>query len=110
MIGLLLIYFIGKSFYQLAFDYDKNVWAFAILGVIFYYGGTFIGGFILGIIGAFLGSNFVETIPKIMLSLISMPFGLLVCWGSYKLLENQWDKKKTANNNDSLDSNLTGKI
>jgi membrane protein implicated in regulation of membrane protease activity len=110
MIGLLLIYFIGKSFYQLAFDYNKHVWGFAILGIVLYYAGTFIGGVVLAIIGLLAGSNFVETIPNILLSLISMPFGLLFCWGSYKFLENQWDKNKMVNNNDSLDSNLAGKL
>jgi branched-subunit amino acid ABC-type transport system permease component len=106
MIGLLLIYFIGKAFYQLAHDYDKSRWGFAILGILSYYAGTFIGGVILGLIGALTESNFVETQPSLVLSLICVPFGLLICWIFYKILVSQWNKKATLSNNDSLDSNL----
>jgi len=106
MLGLFLIYFIGKSFYQLAHDYDKSRWGFAILGIVSYYAGTFIGGMILAIIGLIANSNFVETMPHIVLSLIAVPFGLLFCWGFYKILENQWDKPSKSINNDSLDSNI----
>ncbi len=44
MLGLFLLYFIGKIFYQLAEAHNKNKWVFAILGVIAYYAGTFLGG------------------------------------------------------------------
>jgi hypothetical protein len=33
MLGILLFYFIGKSFYKLAEIYDKSKWTFAVLGV-----------------------------------------------------------------------------
>ena len=34
MLGLLLIYFIGKYFYDLAAEFEKNKWLYAILGVV----------------------------------------------------------------------------
>jgi len=106
MIGLFLIYFIGKKFYELAHDYNKNRWGFAILGIISYYAGTFIAGVLLGIIGLLIESNFVETTPKIILGLIGVPFGLLGSWVFYKLLVSQWNKQVTLKSNDTLDGNL----
>jgi hypothetical protein len=76
------------------------------LGIIAYYAGTFLGGIILGLIAVLMESNFTETMPNIVLSLISMPLGLLACWGLYKFLEHQWSKIETLNNNTSLDGNL----
>ncbi len=106
MLGLFLLYFIGKAFYQLAFEFEKNNWGFAILGIITFYAGTFIGGIILGIIGLLANSDFMETMPNLALSLLSLPFGLLACWGLYKILENRWSRPKTVQPNDSLDSNI----
>jgi hypothetical protein len=104
MLGLFLIYFIGKAFYQLAFEFEKNNWGFAILGIISYYAGTFIGGIILGIIGLLANSDFMETMPNLAINLIALPFGLLACWGFYKILENRWSRPKTVNPSDTLDS------
>jgi hypothetical protein len=106
MIGLLLIYFIGKAFYELAHEYDKNRWLFAIFGVVAYYIGTFIGGIILGIIGLIIHSNFVNTSSNWGLGLLTVPFGLLGCWGFYKILIMQWDKPAKINDHEPLDSNL----
>ena len=92
MIGLILIYFIGKWHYQLATDYHKNKWLFAILGVIVYYLGVFAGGFILGIIGIVTGYEGLFELPDLLLSIIALPFGLLTTWGLYKFLEKNWSK------------------
>ena len=34
MLGLVLLYWIGKYFYKLAEEYDKSKWGFAILGLV----------------------------------------------------------------------------
>lgn len=106
MLGLLLIYFIGKAFYELAHDYKKSRWGFAILGIISYYTGTFLGGIILGIIGALANSNFPQDLPNIVLSLLAIPFGLLTCWVFYKILVGQWNKKEQFKNYETLDGNV----
>lgn len=97
MLGLILIYFIGKAFFDLAGEYNKSEWGFAILGIISYYFGTFIGGIILVMIGTFTGSDFFETSHRIILSLLSMPFGLLVCWIFYRILSSEWKYKSGKN-------------
>ena len=47
MLGLILIYFIGKRFQDLAKTYDNHKWGFAIAGVATYYIGTFIAGILI---------------------------------------------------------------
>lgn len=106
MIGLFLIYWIGKSFYELAHEYDKSRWGFAILGVISYYAGTLLAGVVfailsdLGIIGSLDGVN------NIFLSVLALPFGLLVCWVVYRILKNQWSKAERPADTDVIDRDV----
>ena len=93
MLGLLLIYYIGKQFYQLAHEYDKHEWGFAILGVVSYYAGTFIGGFIISIVYTiWIGS--IDSLNEWVLSFLSLPFGILACYGLHKYLTNSWQKNR----------------
>jgi len=97
MIGLLLLYFIGKAFYELAHEHDRSRWGFAILGVISYYAGTFIGGIVLALIYEFGLSQSIEDINEILLSVMALPFGILVCWGFYHLLKRSWSRSAKSN-------------
>lgn len=108
MFGILLIYFIGKRFYQLADLYKKNGWGYAILGVISYYAGTFLGGLILAILWNSFSSNSMEEFPNIGLSLLVVPMGLLACWGFYKILETQWEKGEKVSDTEILDDDFVG--
>jgi len=96
MLGLLLIYFIGKKFYDLALEFEKSEWGFAILGVVVYYAGTFVAGFVIGI----WNLDAIETMSDITLGLIALPFGVLSCVGLYYFLNNSWKKNKVVNNSD----------
>lgn len=104
MLGLLLIYFIGKTFYTLAGNYDKNQWAFAILGVITYYTGTFIGGICIGLYYEVYLSTPFEELGNFKLGLITLPIGLLFCWGLYIVLKKKWSKKTIEGDNGMLDN------
>lgn len=103
MLGLLLIYFIGRKFYDLAGVYDKSQWGYAVLGVLSYYFGTFIAGILLVIFSDLFGLASIEEINDFVLSLVALPFGLLACWGVYLLLEKNWTKEKVDDNPDILD-------
>lgn len=105
MLGLLLIYFIGKYFYDLAHEYGKSRWGYAILGVVSYYAGEIIGGAMLGIAIAF-GAEGLANVPELVLGLITVPVGILTCWGTYKLLQRQWQKSALLHRGDTLDSDL----
>lgn len=94
MLGIILLYFIGKKFYELADDYHKSKWVFAILGVVIYYVGAFIVGLIIGVFELIIETNFIETANKFVLALIELPFGILSCYVLYSYLEKRWKKEK----------------
>ncbi|WP_248723893.1 hypothetical protein [Seonamhaeicola sp. ML3] len=92
MLGLILVYFIGKRFYDLSVAYNQKKWLFAILGVASYYvGAIVIGGFTLGIIdGLFdLGIDWDNNLGA---GLLALPFGLLTVYLFYILLKKKWEK------------------
>lgn len=105
MLGLLLIVFIGRWFSKLAFDYDRNRWAFAILGVVTYYAGTLIFGFLLGIIIAATGNiDFLTDTNTFLISLMAIPFGIGSCVALYYGLRSYWKKNPIVSQTDLLDS------
>ena len=107
MIGLLLIYYIGKQFYELAGENNKSKWGFAILGIVSYYAGTFIAGIVMALIYEIGMSKSIDDINDVVLGLIALPFGVLACWGLYKVLKSQWSKQSTFSASEEiLDANF----
>lgn len=96
MLGLLLLYWIGKYFYKLAEEYDKSEWGFAILGVVVYYAGIVVAGFSFGIFIGIFYPEILETMNETILSLFMIPFGILSCYLLYIQLEKSWKKSKEA--------------
>ncbi len=94
MLGLILLYWIGKYFYKLAEEYDKSKWGFAILGIVVYYAGTFAFGITFGIIAEITNPGLIEGFNETLLGLIALPFGILSCYLLYKYLEKTWEKNK----------------
>lgn len=94
MLGLLLVLFIGKHFYDHAFDHDKSPWLYGILGIVAYYAGSFIGGIILALVFEIMGSTPLEERSTWNLTLIALPFGIAACWAFHKILEKRWIKEK----------------
>lgn len=97
MLGLVLIYFLGKWHYTLAEQHNKQKWLFAVLGVLTYYVGTFIGGITIGVLDGILGSGSILNGPSIVLSLIAIPFGIAATWGLREILKRTWEKEVSAN-------------
>ena len=64
MLGLLLLYWVGKYFYKLAEEHDKSKWGFAILGVVSYYAGIVVFGFITGIVMELTAPGYIDTIHE----------------------------------------------
>ncbi len=90
MLGLLLIYWIGKYFYQLAEKNDQNKWLFTILGIGIYY----ITQIAFGVILAFLNEFGVTEIDldSFALNLLGIPLGLLGCYIFYDLIREILEK------------------
>ena len=91
MLGILLIYFIGRYLYKLAEEFNKNRWLFAILGVVIYYVGTFFGGIIIAILDELFmfGLNWEN---DLILAIIALPFGLGLVYLFHYLLKKKWEK------------------
>lgn len=99
MLGILLLYWIGKYFYKLAEKYDKSKWGYAVLGVVVYYGGIFVFGISFGIIAEIISPGYLDTVNETALSLLGLPFGALACYGLYKYLKKTWEKDQSIHKN-----------
>ena len=92
MLGLILIYWIGKYFYKLAEEYGKNKWGYAILGIVSYYGGIIVFSFITGIVVELTAPGAIESMNETLLGLMMIPFGFLSCYLLYKYFAKTWKK------------------
>jgi MFS family permease len=90
MLGIVLIYWLGKYFYQLAEKYNQNKWLYAILGIVVYYVSQLLFGFLLGILNELFswGINF----DNFAINLLGIPVGLLASYLFYFLLEKVWER------------------
>ena len=103
MIGLLLLFVIGRFFYSLAKEHKKNLWLFTILGIVSYYIGAIILLAILIIIIELNSPGWtLENENNIMFTLLEVPLGLASSALFYQLLKKQW-KKQTNSREDILD-------
>ena len=104
MLGLFLLAFLGKKFYELAGTHNRHQWGYAIAGVAAYYLGTFIAGIAFFIFMDI--ASFPDDTPDLMISLLSIPFGLLASGGLYYFLEKQWGIEPISQNTDILDDDF----
>ncbi len=98
MLGLLLIYWLGKNVYTLAEEHSKNQWGYAILSIVVYYGTTFIVGLLAAIFFD------VSDVPDLALGIIAIPFGVGGWWLFKNYLETKWKKSSTIISEEELSS------
>ena len=110
MLGLVLLYFLGKAFYDLAGKFDRNQWGYALLGIASYYAGSFIAGVIIYVCYDMFFYSDMGEISERGLSLIALPFGLLAALGVYKYLARRFanDVSRASNSyaSDILDDDF----
>ncbi|UTW60824.1 hypothetical protein KFE98_12395 [bacterium SCSIO 12741] len=106
MLGLILVYFIGKRFYDLAEKHDKHKWGFAIAGVASYYLGTMAFGFFLALYSEIWNPTLLEGTNDFAVGLMGVPFGVLACVGFYKLLKRSWEPKSVPLDSNVLDAEI----
>ncbi|MGV7107351.1 hypothetical protein [Flavobacterium sp. U410] len=93
MFGIILIYWVGKYFYQLAEKYNQNKWLFAFLGVVVYYVGQAIIGLTLGLMSLFFGFE-IDWDNSVLMALLGIPAGAGSVYLVYILLEKKWKKEE----------------
>lgn len=108
MLGIIIIAAIGNFFYRLAREFEKNVWLFAILGIVCYYACTLLTGFVIGVVIALNGGEVTDS-EALGYGLMAIPFGLLGCVLFYFLLKRAWSKQK-AERLDTLDNEELTKL
>ena len=109
MLGIILLYFIGKTFYDLIGKYknDKTTQGvYAIIAVISYYAGTFLGGVILGL-GEVYGLWQISHLNDLVVGFIALPFGILTVVIFYQILKRNLAKKKETQDSDLIDEEFT---
>lgn len=108
MLGIILIIFMARQFYNLAFDYNKSKWGWAILSIVIFYGIQFIVAlilvFALGLDDSqkYSRDYFIVLISSLMASIV----GAFVL---YRYLKQRWEKEletAPAGNTDLLDDNV----
>ena len=92
MLGLLLLYFIGKRFYDLSVDYKQNKWLYATLSIVVYYAGGLFFVLLIAFLDAYIFEWGFDWESSYGMNLLVIPFGLIVVWVFYMLLENRWKK------------------
>lgn len=107
MLGLLLVYFIGRYFYQLAFEHNRSTWGYAILGVVVYYATTFLAGMAIGYAYLEFVDETIDQGTDLLLSILTIPFGILGAYVLYKRLERNWSNSKESMNHDILDQGMS---
>lgn len=105
MLGFVLLYFIGKPFYELADLYGKNKWGYAIGAIAVYYLATIMSSIIMGAFCEIIGSTFFEETNEFILNLIIIPIGIMACVALYYIVKKDFSKNKTVKQNlhDMLD-------
>lgn len=103
MIGLLLLYFIGKAYYELAKDHGKNKWLFAIVGIVVYYASNYLFQFLIIFILEIFSPETLYQLNEFVLALIALPFAIGATWGLLQILKKNWKNIQFDKNPEVLD-------
>lgn len=105
MLGLILIYFVGRNYFELAHEHNRPAWLFAILGVLtFFFGQFFLGTIVATLIVSSTGA--ISDGTYLLVSVISIACGAAAIWFMYKRLESFWkaNPKPSKSGRDLIDN------
>lgn len=105
MLGLLLIYSVGKQFYDLAKKHNRSGWLFAILGILTYYASQFILGILIGVIFVITDQP-ISPDMDVWFTIGGIVLGAGITYLFYQLLKRQWTKKPVVIERDDLLDNV----
>ena len=101
MLGLLLIYFVGRAFYRLAETHKRSKWLFAILGVVTYYVTQFLCA--LGLVSYMIsrGRDFTSG-DEMVITLVGILVGAIGVAVFYAILKKVWENNPRTDQNSEL--------
>lgn len=105
MLLLITLYFIGRAFYQLAHEYDKGRWQYAIAGIVLFYAGQFLGGILIAVIAVSSGFE-INKDSELALGLLALPFGGLAVWLLYRTLKKRWSNINSVSSKDAYNEQI----
>ncbi len=92
MVGIFIIYFIGKKYYELAVKYNQKKWLFAFLGFVVYYASAIVMVIFLLIIDGILGLN-INFENKFFTGVLELGVGFTGVIVTYNLLKKKWERE-----------------
>jgi len=93
MLGLILVFFVGRAFYNLAKEFNKTPWLYVIIGIGSYYLGIIIYSLAVGLLVGIFNPDLLEGSFSIVIGLTAIPFGVLACYLYYSMLKKDWSKR-----------------
>mgnify|MGYP001297386199 CR=1 FL=1 len=106
MLGIIFIYWVGKKYYYLAIENEKNKWIFSFLGIVIYYLGTIIGATLFSIILPKILNHSLSSEETLGLNYLSIPIGFLFTWLFYKFLVYKWENTSYYKDSNIIDNNI----
>ena len=102
MLGLIILYGLGKAFYDLATLHNKkSKWIYVVLGILSYYFFSFLAGILIALL-ADLPNN-PDAMSDTLLGLLAVPFALFFTLLLYLFLKNRWERQPLEVTTDLLD-------
>jgi hypothetical protein len=92
MLGLILLYFIGKRFYELAAQHQRHKWGHALGGIAVYYLSLIFSGIIITLALDLIWDYVIPNGKETLFGIANIPIGLGVCWLWYTHLKKTWGK------------------
>lgn len=103
MLGLVLLYFLGRWLYNLAKKYEKPYkWLYALLAIVVYYAVGIVAVLIIALF-AMSDDMFLSEENELLLSLLAIPFGVGGVWLLHFLLKRSWSRQ-VVDSDELLDS------
>lgn len=96
MLGLFIIYWIGKRFYDLATIHGRSPWGYAILGVAAYYITQLLFGMIAYVASPETFSN-MDKGSELLLNLVGIGIGAGVWYLLLQYLTRKWENEAEQN-------------
>ncbi len=91
---LLFTLIVAGLFFRVAKVNQQSPLIYAFLGVVSFYAGKYMGGFLVAILMEMAGYSTFYLNGNLAVELISIFFGLLACWLAFKLMKSGWHKDR----------------